>query len=419
MPKRGGKRKKTRTHTSGAPEGATILKEEDFKQTVPRSIVARSGNVVAPLKELVRDLRKLMAPYTATNLKEKSYNKLKDYTNVAGALGVSHILNITQTHNNNVILKVAKNSAGPTLHFKVINYSLCRHIKAMQKRPYDSTKAFSTPPLVVLNNFGNNDANHVKVMRAMFQNVLPSIDVKTVQLSECRRVSLFHYKKDSDVVEWRHYAVRAAPVGLNRGVKKILQGKIPNLGKLEDVSEFMDGAGLGAVSDSEAEDESSHVILADRFVGKGNSRMQQSAMKLVELGPRLTLEIFKVENGFGEGDVLFHKYLHKSKAEADAIKTKFDSKLRLKTERRQEQEENVKRKRENEEEKRREKSERKRAKYQSSEGGENEGAAGSDSDSEEEDEEEESEEYEADEGSSNDDADSDDFEEEGDDDESV
>lgn len=34
----------------------------------------------------------------------------------------------------------------------------------------------------------------------------------------------------------------------------------------------------------------------------------RSAIKLVELGPRLTLELFKVERGFHEGDVLYHKY---------------------------------------------------------------------------------------------------------------
>lgn len=96
-------------------------------------------------------------------------------------------------------------------------------------------------------------------MRVMFQNMLPSINIKTVKLSECRRVVLFHYRKEDGLVEMRHYAIRATPVGINRGIKKLLQGKIPNLSKLEDVSEYMDGQGLGAASDSEAEDETSHV----------------------------------------------------------------------------------------------------------------------------------------------------------------
>lgn len=64
------------------------------------------------------------------------------------------------------------------------------------------------------------------------------------------------------------------------------------------------------------------VTLPDRFIGKGNAKSQQSAMKLTELGPRLTLEIFKVEQGVNEGDVLYHKFVHKTPAEAAKIKAK-------------------------------------------------------------------------------------------------
>jgi ribosome biogenesis protein SSF1/2 len=38
-------------------------------------------------------------------------------------------------------------------------------------------------------------------------------------------------------------------------------------------------------------------------------------MKLIELGPRMDLELFKVENGMCEGDVLYHKFETKSKQE--------------------------------------------------------------------------------------------------------
>lgn len=82
------------------------------------------------------------------------------------------------------------------------------------------------------------------------------------------------------------------------------------------------GHGLGVVSDSEAEDEESRVVLADNFRGRGNNKAQQSALKLSEIGPRLTLELFKVESGVGEGDILFHKYVQKTAAEAAALKTR-------------------------------------------------------------------------------------------------
>jgi ribosome biogenesis protein SSF1/2 len=79
------------------------------------------------------------------------------------------------------------------------------------------------------------------------------------------------------------------------------------------------------------------VTLPDRFVGKGNLKAQQSAMKLIELGPRLTLEIFKVEQGVNEGDVLYHKFVQKTPAEAAQIKARVSrtcvSTLRCETER--------------------------------------------------------------------------------------
>ncbi len=66
----------------------------------------------------------------------------------------------------------------------------------------------------------------------------------------------------------------------------------------------------------------SQVTLPDRFAGKGNNKSQQSAMKLSELGPRMTLEIFKVEQGVNEGDILYHKFVHKTRDEANKTKAK-------------------------------------------------------------------------------------------------
>ena len=88
-------------------------------------------------------------------------------------------------------------------------------------------------PLVVLNGFGQSEQSHVKLMRAAFQNMFPTINVDNVKLADCRRVVLFHVNKDDETVEMRHYAIKATPVGVSRSVKKILQSKIPDLSKLE------------------------------------------------------------------------------------------------------------------------------------------------------------------------------------------
>ena len=56
----------------------------------------------------------------------------------------------------------------------------------------------------------------------------------------------------------RHYAIRSSNVGVSKQVKSLFKGKLPKLGDLEDVSEYIDGGvGLAGLSDSEAEDEGS------------------------------------------------------------------------------------------------------------------------------------------------------------------
>jgi Brix domain len=69
-----------------------------------------------------------------------SYNRIKDFAAVAGHLGVTHILTVSQTKSN-IILRIARTPSGPTLHFKISSYSLARQVRILQKRPYESAAA--------------------------------------------------------------------------------------------------------------------------------------------------------------------------------------------------------------------------------------------------------------------------------------
>ncbi len=62
--------------------------------------------------------------------------------------------------------------------------------------------------------------------------------------------------------------------------------------------------------------------LPDKFTGRGNGKSQKSAIKLIEIGPRVTLELFKVEQGMCEGEVLYHKFESKTAAESAATKAR-------------------------------------------------------------------------------------------------
>lgn len=72
-------------------------------------------------------MRNLMYPYTAMNLKESKKNSIKDFVGAAGQYGVSHMMIITQTENGNY-LRIIKNPKGPTMVFKLNEYTLAKDV---------------------------------------------------------------------------------------------------------------------------------------------------------------------------------------------------------------------------------------------------------------------------------------------------
>lgn len=88
------------------------------------------------VQELVQDMRKVMSPYTARNLKEKKSNSIKDFVRVAAPMGITHFAFFSSTEKN-TNLKIARIPRGPTLSFKVMGFSLMRQVREMQKRPMD------------------------------------------------------------------------------------------------------------------------------------------------------------------------------------------------------------------------------------------------------------------------------------------
>mmetsp|Transcript_26132 Transcript_26132/g.44538 ORF Transcript_26132/g.44538 Transcript_26132/m.44538 type:complete len:453 (-) Transcript_26132:80-1438(-) len=425
MPRRGRKRKKTRTHVVETDERITSALHSNDELKIPRSLVIRRGKTESELVELVADLRKLMRPYTAVNFKEDARNRkvtLSHYANsLSGAMGVTHILALSQ-NSSKITLRMGRTPSGPTLSFRVKRFTLGRQIRSVQRRPYDSTKAFESPPIVVTNNFGDvSAAPHVKLMRITFQNMFPAINVSTVKLSDCRRVVLFNFIRrdvsekseeqqkskadgenddlEDEEVEIRHYAIRAKPVGVDRKVRRLVEAKIPNLSKLNDISEYITNSGgpgvanAGDMSDSEAEDETSHVVLPSKYRGKGNNPSQKSALKLVELGPRLRLKLYKVERGLAAGDVMYHAYVHKTPKEIAELKSRKEGEAVLKKRRREEQEANVARKKKAKEEKKEAREQRRKEREEKAMAelrGEAMGTGGGDVDNDDDDDESES-----------------------------
>lgn len=148
----GRRKRKTRTHDIHGTS------QDAVSADAPKSFVVKSGEIGASLRSLILDVRKVLEPNTATRLKERKSNKLKDYTSIAGPLGVSHLLTFSQsaaTGNveeedlvSNVNMRVARLPRGPTLSFKVLRYALGRDILNATKRPHSPGREYATEAMV-------------------------------------------------------------------------------------------------------------------------------------------------------------------------------------------------------------------------------------------------------------------------------
>ncbi|NWX69060.1 SSF1 protein, partial [Alca torda] len=166
-----------------------------------------------------------------------------------------------------------------------------------------------------------------------------------VNLNNIKRCLLISYNAETQLLDFRHYSLKVVPVGMNKAVKKLLQEKFPNMSRLEDISELL--VKDINLSESEAEQDGTHNVLElpQVYAGRGNMKAQQSAVRLTEIGPRMTLQLVKVEEGLAQGNVLYHSFIHKTEAEVKEILARKEAKLQLKAERRQKQEADVERKR--------------------------------------------------------------------------
>lgn len=116
----------------------------------PKSMVIRigAGEVGSSISQLASDVRKVMEPGTASRLKERRNNRLKDYVVMCGPLGVTHLLLFSRSEGGNTNMRIALAPRGPTLNFRVEKYSLCKDIQKIQRHPKGMGKEFLSAPLV-------------------------------------------------------------------------------------------------------------------------------------------------------------------------------------------------------------------------------------------------------------------------------
>ncbi|KHN96089.1 Brix domain protein [Metarhizium album ARSEF 1941] len=363
----------------------------------PKSMVIRigAGEVGSSISQLAADVRKVMEPGTASRLRERRGNKLKDYVVMCGPLGVTHLMLFSRSETGNTNLRLALAPRGPTMHFRVDKYSLCRDVQRVQKHPRGGGKEFLAPPLLVMNNFATPGADskskvprHLESLATtVFQSLFPPINPQQTPLKAIRRVLLLDRERSEEddgtfVVNFRHYAITTKSTTVSRPLRRIKaaeelmatkssrQGRVPNLGKLQDIANYMMGGEAGdgymtdATSGSEVETDAEIEVVdnAPRRVVSTKARLaaaehggpeaedevdnvERRAVKLVELGPRMRLRLTKVEEGLCAGKVMWHEYVHKSREEVGELEKRWDKRRREKEARRREQKANVERKR--------------------------------------------------------------------------
>lgn len=316
------RRVKKRTHVGakGAPPAPGNAPKKSNERS-PKSMVIRIGasEVGGSVTQLVKDVRTMMEPETASRLKERRSNKLRDYTTMAGPLGVTHLLLFRRSKSGNTNLRLAVTPRGPTLHFRVESYSLCKDVHRSQKRPRSGGKGggkeFLSPPLLVMNNFstpskaeaggqtnGESDKQIPKHLETLtttvFQSLFPPINPTTTPLKNIKRVLLLdrntHQSAPSNpsntatatdsasyTLTLRHYAIetrtaKSIPKPLRRldaaaklphAGQKRKRAALPNLSKLDDVADYLlDPAhaadGFTSGSESEPETDAEVEVLA-------------------------------------------------------------------------------------------------------------------------------------------------------------
>jgi len=391
------RRVKKRTHAGARPPAPGNAPPKPGERT-PKSMVIRIGaNEVGPsVTQLVKDVRSMMEPQTAARLKERRSNKLRDYTSMAGPLGVSHLLLFSRSSNGNTNMRLAMTPRGPTFHFRVEKYSLCKDVYRSMKRPKaGGNDQHLTAPLLVMNNFNSQAKEgeeqkqpqipkHLESLTTtVFQSLFPPINPTNTPLRSIKRILLLDRltqdtssDKANYTLNLRHYAIetrtaKSIPKALRRldTAQKLThsgdarkRGALPNLGKLNDVSDYLldPHAADGFTSDSEPETDAEVEVLADtaqkvqrRDAKKERTRdrrdpranVERKAIKLHELGPRMRLRLTKVEEGLCGGKVMWHEYIHKSKEELRKMDRTHAQRRQEKEKRKAEQEANVERKR--------------------------------------------------------------------------
>lgn len=119
-------------------------------------------------------------------------------------------------------------------------------VQRATRKLLDVKHGVPSSPLVVMTNF--QKSKHHELVVTLVQNLFPSVNPHTVDIKHKRRVVLFDYDAEHDLIRFRHYRISIPVSGLSKAMKTLLYGNgIPDLGDLDNMSEFLSKSGCASV----------------------------------------------------------------------------------------------------------------------------------------------------------------------------
>ncbi|VDK42754.1 unnamed protein product [Taenia asiatica] len=433
---------------------AAATAQERKLARAPHSFVFARPGCGSFVKTLSLDVRRVFEPFTASQLRVNRRNVLKDFINIAGPLHVSHILYFTHPRSEKITAKRIRHAAnverrkgamlkdaddeeeetnklgggngiggvylhlirapnGPSLTFRVSEYSLTRDVTTLVRKVFD-VRQFSSPPLLAMTGFGAGGTAsappppHLRLLVDMFQNMLPSLNIQKLKVSSVRRVLLLSREVDScsdadggeerEVIYLRHYNIRLENRSISRALRRLGMGGapmrrqhnrndaaglgprgfgkssgVPNLANYASIDEYLSKANLlteSAASEledmaevtlpgqstaaDEGAEEAKNPSISGPISAKGIkearaqaksthgfthlSSCRKACIRLTEIGPRLTLQLIKIEEGVNSGAVLYHSWQKRTPQEIARQEAEVRAKEAAKAQRREEQE---------------------------------------------------------------------------------
>ena len=248
-----------------------------------------------------------MYPYTAINLKESTSNSIKDFLSLVDIYGFSHMMMFTNTKKNSY-LRLIKMPKGPTLTFRIEGYCLSSEIFKNSKIQRPLSKNFDHIPLIIMNGFNSSEVDPeyevpIQTASMMFQSFFPPLNIKEIQMKKCKRVVLVSMVKNSDGTpefSIRHYEIEIEKYSVKKTISNLINGKAllgKNLSKFDNIADYvLKQSGFTSQSDMDDPNLGSCEIMND-----GDSNQEKVKIRLREIGPRLDLELYKIEEGFLSG----------------------------------------------------------------------------------------------------------------------